>query len=122
MRFGDGITIEEYENLPNALARGRELNDGELVDVSDRTAYHNMLRDLLLVLLAPVARERKLGTIICGQAFDFDGNAHGPDVSLIGAAKLHLIEGERRVQVFVPDLAIEIVSANEKFGFLMRKA
>ncbi len=77
--------------------------------------------DHLLVLLSPHIEERKLGKIICEQDYDFDGNAHGPDVSFIGAAKLHLIRGERRVQLFVPDLAIEIASESDMFVNLMQK-
>jgi len=30
-----GLTIEEFEQLPNALARNHELVDGRLVDVSE---------------------------------------------------------------------------------------
>jgi Uma2 family endonuclease len=117
-----GITIEEFEQLPEALARNRELVNGELVDVSGNTAYHNSLRDLLVELLGPYAAACKLGKIIAEQEFDFDGNAHGPDVSLIGPGKLHLVEGRRRVQRFVPDLAIEIVSENDRYKTLMEKA
>ena len=43
-------------------------------------------------------------------------------MSFIGASKLHLIDRKRRVQLFVPDLAIEIVSENDRFKFLMQKA
>jgi len=62
------------------------------------------------------------GTIISEQEFDFDGNAYGPDVAFIGADKVRLIDNDRRVQRFVPDLAIEIVSRNDKFDYLMEKA
>src|SRR5439155_20501663 len=51
-----------------------------------------------------------------------DRNAHGPDVTLVSAAKLHLLDGARRVQLFVPDMAIEIVSHNDKFEKVMEKA
>jgi Uma2 family endonuclease len=122
MAIATGITIEEFEQLPAALARNHELVDGELVDVSGNTADHNSLRDLLIVLLRPYVEERKLGKVISEQEFDFAGNAHGPDVAFIGAEKLSLIDGRRRVQRFVPDLAIEIVSQNDKFSFLMKKA
>jgi Uma2 family endonuclease len=117
-----GITIEEFERLPDTLARNHELVNGELVDVSGNTAYHNSLRDLLVELLSPYIRERKLGKIISEQEYDFSGNAHGPDVTFIGAAKMHLIDSRRRVQRFVPELAIEIVSENDKFKDLMEKA
>ena len=122
MATAQGITIEEFEQLPAALAHNHELVDGELIDVSGNTANHNSLRDFLVVLLRPYVGERKLGKIISEQEFDFDGNAHGPDVAFVGAEKLHLIDGRRRVQRFVPDLAIEIVSENDKHRFLMKKA
>jgi Uma2 family endonuclease len=122
MAIATGITIEEFERLPDALAHNHELVDGELVDVSGNTAYHNALRDFLVELLRPFVRERKLGKILSEQEYDFGGNAHGPDVSLVGAAKLHLVDNKRRVQLFVPDLAIEIVSENDKFKGLMEKA
>jgi len=122
MATATGITIEEFELLPAALAHNHELVDGELVDVSGNTLYHNLLRDHLVVLLTPFVECPKLGIIISEQDFDFDGNAHGPDVAFIGFEKLHLIDRKRRVQRFVPDLAIEIVSENDKFRFLTKKA
>ena len=115
------FTIEDFERLPDDLAHYHELVDGELVDVSGNMPSHNLLRDLLVELLAPHVRERKLGMIISEQEFKFGDNAHGPDVSLIGPDKLHLIQ-RKRVQLFVPDLAIEIVSDNDSFTSLMKKA
>ena len=43
-------------------------------------------------------------------------------MAFIGATKLHLFDRKRRVQLFVPDLAIEIVSENDEFNSLMGKA
>jgi Uma2 family endonuclease len=122
MASATGITIEEFEQLPAALAHNHELVDGELIDVSGNTANHNSLRDFLIELLRHYVRERKLGKIISEQEFDFGGNAHGPDVAFVGAEKLHLIDGSRRVQRFVPDLAIEIVSENDKHRSLVKKS
>ena len=108
MATGAGITIDEYELLPAALARNHELVDGELVDVSGNTPEHNLLRELLVMLLFPITVEHKVGLIIAEQEFDFGGNAHGPDVALIGVDRVHLLERKKRVQRFVPDFAIEI--------------
>ena len=116
-----GLTIEQFERLPDEVAHYRELVDGELVDVSGNTAYHNSLRDLLVALTLLHVAERGLGKIISEQEFDFDGNAHGPDVSFIGTDKLALVNAGRRVQPFVPDLAIEIVSENDTFKNVMKK-
>jgi Uma2 family endonuclease len=121
MSIDSGITIEEFERLPDALAHNHELVNGELVDVSGNTGYHNELRDFIIVTLAPLVEGPNLGMMISEQEFNFDGNAHGPDVALIGASKIHLYDRNRRVQLFVPDLAIEIVSHNDTFHRLMGK-
>jgi Uma2 family endonuclease len=117
-----GLTIEDFEKLPDALARNHELVDGELVDVSGNTGLHNGLRDLLIALLLPHVKQNKLGRVISEQEFDFDGNAHGPDVSFVSAKKLHRLNARRRVQHCVPDLAIEVASQNDTFEGLMKKA
>ena len=117
-----GLTIEEFEQLPDALAHNHELVDGELIDVSGNTGGHNRLRDALVVLLRPFVRQHKFGFIISEQDFQFDCNAHGPDVSFLGLAKTELFDGERRVQRFVPDVAIEIASQNDRFESLLAKA
>lgn len=117
-----GLTIEDFEKLPDALARNHELVDGELIDVSGNTAGHNGLRDLLVTLLLQHVKRNKLGRIIGEQEYNFAGNAHGPDVSFFGPEKVQLCDRKRRVQMFVPDLAIEIVSENDTFASLTKKA
>jgi Uma2 family endonuclease len=67
-------------------------------------------------------KQHQLGLVISEQEYDFDGNAHGPDISFISEAKRPLLNNELRVQRFVPDLAIEIVSANDSFKMLAKKA
>ncbi len=118
----DGITIEEFERLPDALALNHELVDGKLVDVSGNTGNHNSLGDLLISMLLFYVDERKLGRVIGEQDYDFDGNAHGPDVTFFGLDKLKLFNGKLRVQRFVPDLAIEIASESDTFENLIGKA
>jgi Uma2 family endonuclease len=115
------LTIEDFEQLPAEMAEGHELVDGELVDVSGNIGDHNSIRDWAIVLLVPFVRERQLGRVISEQEYEFDGNAHGPDVSFFGPQKLPLFQGSKRVQRFVPDLAIEIVSSNDTFQALVRK-
>ena len=115
------LTIEDFERLPAEMAEGHELVDGELIDVCGNTPYHNSIRDWLIALLLPFVRERHLGKVIGEQEYDFDRNAHGPDVSFVGPDKVPLFEGRKRVQRFVPDLAIEIVSANDTFQALVGK-
>jgi Uma2 family endonuclease len=116
------LTIEDFERLPQALAKNHELVDGELVDVSGNTLGHNRLRDYLIRLLSAYVENNGLGEVVSEQEYDFGGNVHGPDVSFYGPDKLRLCRVERRVQRFVPDLAIEIVSENDTFKKLVKKA
>jgi Uma2 family endonuclease len=109
------VTIDDFERLTDEQAHNRELVDGELVPTLANTLEQNLIRDLLIVLLRPFVRERGLGFVVGEQDYDFHGNAHGPDVSLFGPAKLPLVDPDKRVQRFVPDLAIEVVSGDEIF-------
>ena len=117
-----GLTIDDFEKLPDALALNHELVDGELVEVSGNTLIHNRLRDHLNRWLSALVEQGKLGEIISEQEFDYQGNAHAPDVCFVSAAKHSLLNPKLRVQRCVPDLAIEIVSENDKFEALMKKA
>src|ERR1700733_3272948 len=116
------LTIDDFEKLPDALALNHELVDGELVDVSGNTPNHNRLRDYLLLLLCQHVKKNGLGEVLLEQEYNFGGNAHGPDLSFYVKEKMSLVEDRRRVQRFVPDLAIEIVSHNDTFEKLVQKA
>jgi len=115
------LTIDDFERLPAEAAENHELVEGELVDVSGNTPRHNELRDQLIALLRPWMKEHGLGKVIAEQEFDFLGNAHGPDVSVMGPAKAALLDLDRRVQRFVPDLAIEVASQSDTYGGLLAK-
>ena len=116
-----GLTIADFERLPDAIARNHEVVDGELVDVSGNNGEHIGLRDALVELLRPYVRLRKLGRLCAEQEFQFGENSHGPDVSFFGPEKLPLYDKRLRVQRFVPDLAIEIVSPSDEFEDLRKK-
>jgi Uma2 family endonuclease len=121
MSLASVLTIDDFERLPDALAVNHELVNGELVDVSGNIGNHILLRDLLTAMLLFYVREHKLGRVLSEQEYDFEENAHGPDVTFFGSEKAELFDGKLRVQRFVPDLAIEIVSLNDKFATLMKK-
>lgn len=115
------LTVDDFERLPAEQAENHELIEGELVPVSGNTLRHNVIRALLFFRLSVVVRAGRLGTVLAEQEYDFDGNAHGPDVSFFGLAKQALQDPDKRVQRFVPDLAIEVVSENDTFRSLIRK-
>lgn len=123
MPVANRLTIEDYEALPEALAHGHELVKGELVEVSGNIGEHNQLRDLIQRVLANYVEEHKLGgLVISEQEYRFDEETtRAPDVSYFSEAKKHLYNRKRRVQLFVPDLAIEIASPNDRFGLVIEK-
>ena len=89
--------------------------------MSGNTLIHNRLRDYLISLLGEQVKKNRLGEVVSEQEFDFGGNAHGPDVVLFGPDKVELCQENLRVQRFVPDLAIEIVSENDTAARLFKK-
>jgi Uma2 family endonuclease len=115
------LTIEDFERLPAEEARGRELVDGELIEMPGNTLKHNSLQGFLFGTLWLLVGKQRLGTVLAEQEYDFGGNAHAPDVSFFGVYKQAFVDQDRRVQRFVPDLAIEIVSQNDTFNSLVRK-
>ena len=115
------LTIDDFERLPADAVRHHELVDGELIDVSGNTARHNIVRDRLLSNLMAWAEAQAAGMVIAEQEYDFLGNAHGPDVSFFGPEKQTLLDLYKRVQRFVPDLAIEVASASDTYDSLLRK-
>lgn len=115
------LTIDDFERLPADAVRHRELVDGELVDVSGNTPRHNLVRDSLVATVRQWIANGNSGTAIAEQEYDFDGNAHGPDLTFFGPAKKSLLELDKRVQRFVPDLAVEIASASDTYDGLLRK-
>jgi Uma2 family endonuclease len=116
-----GLTIEEFEALPDALAHNHELVEGELVDVSGNVGGHNQVRDYFTAVLLFYVLQHKLGDVVSEQEFEFEENAHGPDISFLGVEKAKRFDKERRVQLFVPDLTIEIASQGERFEKLLGK-
>jgi Uma2 family endonuclease len=115
------LTVDDFEKLPSELTKNHELVDGELIPMSGNTLMHILIRDVLARWLAAFVEERQLGWVVTEMEYDFDGNVHAPDISFFGAAKKVLADLHKRVQKFVPDLAIEVVSENDTYSSLKRK-
>lgn len=123
MSVAAGLTIEDYEALPDALARGHELVKGELIEVSGNVGEHNQVRGLIERIIAEYLEKHEVGGLaISEQEYRFDEETtRAPDVSYFAKAKKRLFDPKRRVQLFVPDLAIEIASPNDRFGLVLDK-
>ncbi len=55
------------------------------------------------------------------QEFDFNGNAHGPDISFVSLDKVPELDSSLRIQRLVPDLAMEISSRNDRLETTIQK-
>jgi Uma2 family endonuclease len=115
------FTIEDFERLPSELVKNRELVDRELIDVSGNTHSNNRMRDRILSRPLKWEEDQTQGVAIAEQEYEFLGNVHGPDVSFYRNDKRHLVDPNKRIQRFVPDLAIEIVSDNDTYTTIVLK-
>jgi Uma2 family endonuclease len=122
MAVAQKLTIEDFEKLPDELAHNHELEDGTLVDVSGKVPAHIRFRDYLAARMLMQIEGQGLGLVLAEQEYQFGDNAYGPDISFFRPGKKALLNRNRRVQLFVPDLAIEIVSKNDTFTSIVRKA
>jgi Uma2 family endonuclease len=115
------LTIDDFERLPAEMQENYELVNGELVPVPRNTPEHIDLGAYFIELLRPLARKEKLGKVYSELLYDFSGHAHAPDVSFFLAEKTDLLNRQRHVQHFVPDLAIEIASPSDTYTGLLQK-
>ncbi len=118
------MTIEDFEKLPDPLARNKELVKGELFEVPANIGEHNLLRDVLIQLfLNFLDRSASAGLAVSGQGYRFanDHMMRAPDISYLSPAKAARFDRRRRSQLFVPDLAIQIASRNDQFTNLENK-
>ena len=121
MATGTLLTIDDFERLASETEKNCELVEGELVELPSNTPRHNGMRDFLIALLLPFVGARKLGKLYAELGYDFLGNVHCPDVGFFGPTKLPLLELDKHVQRFVPDLAIEIASPSDTYEGLPKK-
>src|SRR5450631_1863802 len=117
------LTVENLERLPETVDVSYELDQGELVEVSSASYLHNRIRDRMVQRLMNHLDARKdPSEVVAEQWFRLsEDTVRAPDVALIAASQLPLLERERRIQPFSPALAIEITSPSNTFDELARK-
>ncbi|MFN8531304.1 MAG: Uma2 family endonuclease [Anaerolineae bacterium] len=124
-----GMPLEAFEKLPD----NAEYIDGEVVLMSPTKIGHSYLANLLADFLKDYVRPRQLGQVLVEAAFamvespDWVTGSRTPDVSFFAADRWNAYVSERpnwqsAVFTLVPDLAVEIVSDNDDFAVVQRKA
>jgi Uma2 family endonuclease len=116
------LTAQEYAALEEPAGLRYELSNGELIVTPSPTFIHNAIRDRMNALLRAFVEPRKLGDVTSETDVKLLGDTvRRPDVAFIRARRLAGVDLEQVPLPVAPDLAIEIVSKNDRADDLMLK-
>jgi len=116
------LTIEEYAALEEPEGLRYELSEGELIVTPSPNYIHNEIRDRFNSRLRAYLDTRKLGSVTSETDMTLARNVvRRPDVAFIRAGRLEGIDLDRVPLPFAPDIAIEIVSKNDRADDLLLK-
>jgi Uma2 family endonuclease len=114
------VTAEELERMPEF--RG-ELVEGRLVEVSPPNFEHGAVVVRLASLLHACTRSKAIGTIVVETGFKLASNpdtVRGPDIAFVSQERLATAR-RRGVVNGPPDLAIEVLSPDDRPGEIRKK-
>ena len=115
------ITIEQFDQLPVQEGVLYELNEGEVVTLTERMPRHNLVRDNVAAMLWNFAHPRFLGRVFLETGYQLSPETvRIPDVSLVLADRMGEIDLDNRIQG-APALAIEVVSPTDLAEELTQK-
>lgn len=115
------LTIEQFDQLPIRDGILYELNEGEVVTMTEPMPRHNLVRDNIAALLRDFAHPGRLGTVFLETGYQLSPETvRIPDVSFVPADRMREIDLDRRIQG-APALAIEVVSPTDLAEELTQK-
>jgi Uma2 family endonuclease len=115
------LSIEQFDELPTREGILYELNEGELVTVTETMPRHNWVRDNVAHLAGNFVEERKLGRVFMQTGYQLTPETvRIPDVSFVPADRMREIDLDRRIQG-APALAIEVISPTDLAEELTQK-
>jgi Uma2 family endonuclease len=107
------LTIEQFDQLPITEGILYELNEGELVTVTEPMPRHNWVRDNVARLAGNFVEERKLGRVFLETGYQLTPETvRIPDVSFVPADRMREIDLDKRIEG-APALAIEVISPTD---------
>jgi len=116
------LTVADYAALQEPEGMRYELSEGELIATPSANYYHNRIRDEFNARLRAFVKDRKLGIVTSETDVKLVGETvRRPDVAFIRADRLRGIDLEVVPIPVAPDLAIEIVSKNDRADDLLLK-
>ncbi len=110
------MTIEEFISIATESAEDYELVDGELIPFPSQSPLHSHIRSLMSHILHGYFKENSAGIAFAGIDWTLDScNVRRVDVGvIIGVGKIQRIDWDKAPVPFAPDIAIEILSPNER--------
>jgi Uma2 family endonuclease len=115
------LTIEQFDQLPLREGILYELNEGEVVTMTEPRPRHNWVRDNIARLMGNFVEEKKLGRVFLETGYQLTPETvRIPDVSFVPADRMGEIDLDNRIQG-APALAIEVVSPNDLAQELTQK-
>jgi len=116
------LTVQEYANLEEPEGVRYELSEGELIVTPSPSLFHNDLRDELNSRLRAFAKYHNLGRVTSETDTKLVGEVvRRPDVAFIQARRLQEVDDDQSPLPVSPDLAVEIVSKNDRADDLLVK-
>ena len=116
------LTVEDYAALDEPDGPRYELSEGELIMTPSPAYFHNQSREEFNARLRAFVKGGKLGGVVSEMDFKLLGETvRRPDVAFISADRLRGIDLKQVPLPIAPDLAIEIVSPNDRAADLLLK-
>ncbi|MGD0695425.1 MAG: Uma2 family endonuclease [Terriglobia bacterium] len=115
------LTLEQFDQLPEKEGVLYELNEGDLVIMTEPMPRHNRVRDKVARHLGNFVEERKLGWVLVENGYQLGPEiVRIPDVSFVPADRVLGLDLDRRIEG-APALAIEVVSPTDLAQELTQK-
>ena len=116
------LTVKDYAALDEPEGVRYELSEGELIVTPSSSPFHNKIRDRFNARLQAFLDVEKVGDVYSETDMKLVGEVvRRPDVAFIRAARLEGVDLDQSPLPVAPDLAIEIVSKNDRADDLMLK-
>jgi Uma2 family endonuclease len=116
------LTVQDYAALDEPAGVRYELSNGELIVTPSSTGFHNKIRDLLTARFYAFPHLEKFGEVFSETDMKLVGEVvRRPDVAFIRKERLEGVDLDQSPLPVAPDLAIEIVSKNDRADDLMLK-
>jgi Uma2 family endonuclease len=109
------LTVEQYAALDEPAGVRYELSEGELIVTPSANYFHNKTRDRLNARLQAFLDVHPSGEVVSEMDMTLATDVvRRPDVAFIRKDRLEGVDLERVPLLIAPDLAIEIVSKNDR--------